>query len=76
MSLELGGKQFNAISGDWIAALPNLTDPAFTSATTNGGGAGLVSSEQMQLIDANSNVIGSPSAPRNGFSACIWATSC
>jgi hypothetical protein len=62
-----------------FAALPNLADPAFTSATTNGGGAGLVSSEQMQLIDANGNVIGSPSAPNathDGFSACTWATSC
>jgi hypothetical protein len=62
-----------------FAALPNLTDPAFTSATTNGANAGLVTSEQMQLIDANNNVIGSPSAPNathDGFSACTWATSC
>jgi hypothetical protein len=62
-----------------FAALPNLTNPAFTSATTNGANANLQASEQMLLTDANGNVIGAPSAPnatRNGFSACTWATSC
>jgi Peptidase A4 family len=62
-----------------LAALPNLTDPAFTNATTNGVNANLQTSEQIFLIDANSNVIGAPSAPNathDGFSACTWATSC
>jgi Peptidase A4 family len=62
-----------------FAALPNLTNPAFTSATVNGRNANLQASEEMQLIDANGNVIGTPSAPNathDGFSACTWATSC
>jgi hypothetical protein len=62
-----------------FAALPNLTNPAFTSATVNGHSASLTASEEMQLIDSNDNVIGAPSAPnttRDGFSACTWATSC
>lgn len=62
-----------------FASLPNLTNPAFTSATVNGANANLQVSDEMQLIDANGNVIGTPSAPNsthNGFSACTWATSC
>jgi hypothetical protein len=62
-----------------FAALPNLTDPAFTSGTTNGTPVQLRSSEQMQLIDSNGNVIGTPSAPNaagSGFSACTWASTC
>jgi hypothetical protein len=62
-----------------FAALPNLTNPAFGSATTNGQPAGLKSSEQLDLVDSNGNVIGAPSAPNataDGFDACTWATSC
>ena len=62
-----------------FAALPNLTSPDFDLATTNGQPANLNSSEEMQLIDSNSNVIGTPSAPdsdTDGFAACTWATSC
>lgn len=62
-----------------FAALPNLTSPVFDLATVNGAPANLQSSEQMQLIDSNSNVIGSPSAPdsdADGFNACTWATTC
>ena len=62
-----------------FAALPNLTSPVFDLATVNGAPAQLTSSEQMQLIDSNSNVIGTPSAPdsdADGFNACTWATSC
>ena len=62
-----------------FASLPNLTDPAFTSATVNGQNANLQTSDEIQLIDANGNVIGTPSAPNSthdGFSACTWATSC
>ena len=49
--------------GVGLAALPNLSNPAFTSATANGAAAGLKSSEQIQLTDSNGNVIGTPSAP-------------
>jgi hypothetical protein len=62
-----------------FAALPNLTNPAFSSGTVNGSPVKLTTSEQMQLIDSNGNVIGTPSAPNaagSGFDACTWATSC
>ena len=62
-----------------FAALPNLTSPVFDNATTNGAPANLKSSEEMDLIDSNSNVIGAPSAPdpdADGFNACTWATTC
>jgi len=62
-----------------FAALPNLTDPGFNSATVNGANPHLTTAEEMQLTDSSGNVIGSPSAPNstgNGFSACTWATSC
>jgi hypothetical protein len=62
-----------------FAALPNLTNPAFSSGTTNGAPVKLAPSEEMQLIDSGSNVIGTPSAPNaagSGFDACTWATSC
>jgi peptidase A4-like protein len=62
-----------------FAALPNLTSPVFSSATTNGQPANLQASEEIALIDSNGSVIGTPSAPnaaRNGFNACTWATSC
>jgi hypothetical protein len=62
-----------------FAALPNLTNPAFTAATTNGANANLQTSEQMFLIDSAGKVIGAPSAPNathDGFGACTWATTC
>jgi peptidase A4-like protein len=62
-----------------FAALPNLTSPVFDLATVNGQPANLQASEEMQLIDSNSHVIGAPSAPDpdgDGFNACTWATSC
>jgi hypothetical protein len=62
-----------------FAALPNLTTPVFDYATVNGQPANLNASEQMQLIDSNGNVIGTPSAPdpdADGFNACTWATAC
>jgi hypothetical protein len=65
--------------GAGLAALPNLTNVPFSAATTNGANAGLKASEEIQLIDSNGKVIGSPSAPNgsaNGFTACAWATSC
>jgi hypothetical protein len=62
-----------------FAALPNLTNPAFTGATTNGAPANLTAAEKIQLIDSSGAVIGTPSSPnatRDGFAACAWATSC
>ncbi len=66
-------------SGTGLAALPNLTNTPFSAATVNGANANLKSSEEIQLIDSNGKVIGTPSAPNstaNGFTACAWATSC
>jgi hypothetical protein len=62
-----------------FAALPNLSNPNFDLATTNGAPANLKASEEMDLIDSNGNVIGAPSAPDSdldGFGACTWATTC
>jgi hypothetical protein len=62
-----------------FASPPNLTSPVFDLATVNGQPANLTSSEEIQLIDSNSNVIGTPSAPdpdADGFNVCTWATSC
>ena len=66
-------------SGAGLAALPNLTNVPFSNATTNGANAYLKSSEEIQLVDSNGKVIGTPSAPNStadGFTACAWATSC
>ena len=62
-----------------FAALPNLSNPGWTSATVNGTSAGLKSSEEMDLIDSSGGVIGAPSAPNstaNGFDECTWASTC
>jgi hypothetical protein len=62
-----------------FAPQPNLTSPAFDLATTNGQPANLKSSEEIQLIDQNGNVIGAPSAPdpdADGFNVCAWAGTC
>ena len=62
-----------------FAALPSLSSPAFDLGTTTGAPANLEASEEMDLVDANGNVIGVPSAPdsdADGFGACTWATTC
>jgi hypothetical protein len=62
-----------------FAALPNLSNPAWTSATVNGASPGLKTSEEMDLVDSNNKVIGAPSAPNataNGFNECTWASTC
>jgi Peptidase A4 family len=62
-----------------FAALPNLTNPAFTSGTVNGSPVKLSPSEEMDLTDSSGAVIGAPSAPNSagsGFDACAWASSC
>ena len=62
-----------------FAALPNLTDPAFTDAEVNGAAAGITSSDEIQLVDSSGDVIGTPSAPNSsgtGFSECTWTDVC
>jgi len=47
--------------------------------SANGQNANLDSSQEVDLIDANGVVIGTPSAPtttHDGFDVCAWATSC
>jgi hypothetical protein len=62
-----------------LALLPRLSNPGFDLATTNGATAGLKASEEMQLVDSNGSVIGTPSGPDSdldGFGACTWTTTC
>jgi hypothetical protein len=62
-----------------FSSLPNLSNPAFDSATTNGASANLKSAEQIQLTDSTGKVIGTPSAPDaegDGFANCSWASVC
>ena len=62
-----------------IGPMPNLTGAHFDLATTNGAAAGLMASEEMQLVDLNRNVIATPSAPdpdADGFNVCTYAGSC
>jgi Peptidase A4 family len=66
-------------SGSGFAALPSLTRTPFDLGRTNGSPVRLTPSEEMQLVDSNGNVIGTPSAPdsdRDGFGACAWAKTC
>jgi hypothetical protein len=66
--------------GTGISALPNLGTVKFSGAAVNGANAGLKSSEEIQLVDANSgNVLATPSAPnaaRTAFNDCTYATTC
>jgi Peptidase A4 family len=62
-----------------FSSLPNLTNPGFDTGTVNGAPVHLSSSEAMELIDSNGNVIGVPSAPdsdADGFGACTWTGTC
>ncbi len=67
------------IIGSGLAALPNLTDPNFDHGMVDGGNANLNASQEIDLINSSSQVIGAPSSPDSdldGFGACAWATSC
>ena len=62
-----------------LAALADLTNPAFTSATVDGVPAGLWASQEMDLVDSSGNVIGAASAPNSsadGFDEWAWASTC
>jgi hypothetical protein len=66
-------------SGTGLAAMPNLTSPAFDNATINGAPAALTAGEEMQLTgtdnSGNTVVIAQPSAPdsnNDGFNVCTW----
>ena len=62
-----------------FSALPNLTNPGFSSGTVNGAPLTLSPAEAMELTDSAGAVIGTPSAPNSalsGFDDCAWAPSC
>lgn len=62
-----------------LAALPNLTNPAWNDLTVNGGNPDLNNSEEIDLVDSSGDVIGAPSAPKsttNGFDECTWTSTC
>jgi Peptidase A4 family len=62
-----------------VGPLPNLSTVNFDLSQTNGKPAGLVASEQIQLIDSNGVPLATPSAPdpdTDGFNVCAFANSC
>lgn len=66
-------------SGAGVAALPNLRETPFDNATVNGAGAGLKTSERIDLVNSAGHVIGTSSNPdieQDGFGACAWKTTC
>jgi hypothetical protein len=65
--------------GVGLTAMPKLGTVTFDSATVNGANAQLDPAEQMQLVDANSKPLATPSAPdaeRDGFNDCTYASAC
>ena len=69
-------------SGAGLAAMPNLGAVTFDKAYTNGKPTGLKTTEEMQLVDFNTNPptpVATPSAPdrgHDGFRDCVWASTC
>jgi hypothetical protein len=60
-----------------IAHMPNLGSVHFTGSQVNGHSAGLVASEEIQLVDANRQVLATPSAPTgDAFNDCTYTVSC
>jgi hypothetical protein len=62
-----------------VGPMPALGTVHFSTATTNGTNAGLVSAEEIQLIDASGAPLATPSAPnatRDGFNDCTYASTC
>jgi hypothetical protein len=67
-------------TGAGLAALPKVSKVVFDNGTTNGGSPGLLTSEEIKLVNSRSGrvyaVPSSPDGDANGFSACAWARSC
>jgi len=62
-----------------VGPMPNLSTVKFDSGLANNVNPNLVSSEAIQLVDFNSQVLATPSAPdsdADGFNDCTYATSC
>ena len=67
-------------NGGGFSALPKLTTTRFNNARTNGANAKLKATEEMQLVDANTNKpLATPSKPDpglDGFNDCTYASTC
>lgn len=60
-----------------VGPMPNLGSVAFSASSTNGGAAGLVASEEIQLIDSSGAALATPSAPSSdAFHDCTYASTC
>jgi hypothetical protein len=62
-----------------VGPMPNLATVNFDVGTVNHGAPGLASAQAIQLVDFNSAVLATPSAPdpdADGFNDCTYATSC
>ena len=62
-----------------VGPLPNLSTVTFDPGTVNHGSPGLVPAEAIQLVDANSTPLATPSNPdsdADGFNDCAYASSC
>jgi hypothetical protein len=62
-----------------VGPMPNLSTVTFDSGLANNATPNLLSSEAIQLIDTNGQVLATPSSPdtdTDGFNDCSYATSC
>ena len=65
--------------GITVGPMPELAPVRFDNATANGLPAGLIPSEQMQLVDFDLSLIAAPSLPdrdSDGFNDCTYRTTC
>jgi peptidase A4-like protein len=62
-----------------VGPMPSLSTVGFDLSMTNGKPAGLVASEEMQLVDTNGAVLATPSSPdadADGFNVCTFSSAC
>lgn len=62
-----------------VGPMPNLSTVRFDSGLANNVNPNLVSSEELQLVDLNAQVLATPSSPDSdgdGFNDCTYAASC
>jgi peptidase A4-like protein len=65
--------------GAGLANMPNLSRVHFDRARVNGARAGLVRSQEMQLVDSKDRPVATPSRPdaeNDGFNVCTYAARC
>ena len=62
-----------------VGPMPNLSTAKFDPGLANNINPNLVSSEAIQLVDFNAQVLATPSSPdsdADGFNDCTYASSC